>query len=398
MMLDYETKVDDVDDEVFDPTAETAWTDKITPVEDSLLTSVLFLTTTLAPNQGKRLFEERKELSCCKDSTTMTLEPQDGENLLLVSHNNTAPEELQATAATQENDNASHCSLQTITLTEDILRSPSPSCQSMSSGMTTTQQQDTLRKRPRTPVQEDQQRPTKWRNRRSMSLPCTSTTFSHPQVVVTQQHQRRFSTSQVSLVEHTDWHSPLHRACRLHSTNLIAIKDAYISDPSGMQRPIQRQERHDYAYPINIALKHGATIQVIQFLAQKAPSILLKKDGPIEASSLGIALQEKVVDLEILECLLRANPDCARMADRHQNLPIHLAVRSPQVSWRLVERLLRAYPLALQKRNFRSETPLDVAIRSPFCPEAIVDCLHVLSYSNMEADLEEEERIYSESD
>jgi len=187
--------------------------------------------------------------------------------------------------------------------------------------------------------------------------------------------------------------SLLHTACKLHPTVLAIVKRVLDSDPSAIRQPTQRQ-RHEYSYPINIALKHQASADVIQLLAQQAPDVLLRPDGPIQTASLGIALQENV-GLDVIDVLLRANPDCARTSDRHQNLPLHLAVRSPQVTWELIQRIHQTYPDALFERNFRNETPLDVAVRSPFCPDAIVDGLRRLSYSKIEADLEEEERDYS---
>ena len=134
-----------------------------------------------------------------------------------------------------------------------------------------------------------------------------------------------------------------------------------------------------YSYPFNIAMKHGAGLDVLQFLAKEGPDVLAQPDGDEEACSLGIALGMDEPSLDVVRLLLAANPSTRKVVDRRGNTPLHMAARvivaDPMLSLDIVSLVFSANNDAIHERNFRGETPLDVAIRSPFANDQVVDFL-----------------------
>ena len=162
-----------------------------------------------------------------------------------------------------------------------------------------------------------------------------------------------------------------------------------------------------YKYAINIALMHGASLDVVQLLAQQAPDVLVLPDGPEECGSLSIFLEQvrchnrssnsnnndphhphpsAAENDKIVRALLRASRAAATVPDRHQNTPLHYAVRAarhlPLQTLALVQ---AAFPDALRQRNFHGQSPLDVAVKSSSSvPLIVVDYLQKLSYGQLE--------------
>jgi hypothetical protein len=191
--------------------------------------------------------------------------------------------------------------------------------------------------------------------------------------------------------------SLLHQSCRLYPTTAAVVESALRIDPDAVRRAVAvtsqqmnqgaaktKKPQEIYAYPINIAIKHDATMEVVQMLVQAGPDVLVQADGTDGAGSLGIALLHKC-SLEFVNVLVTANPSCARVADRRANYPLHIAVAGG-LSLAIVKRLHMAFPKALEMRNFHSQTPLDMAQRSTRCPEPVMNYLQSAAFPYQEDD------------
>jgi hypothetical protein len=202
--------------------------------------------------------------------------------------------------------------------------------------------------------------------------------------------------------------SLLHNSCKLYPTTRTVVESALQFDSDAIRRNVpvictgsdEGGDTNDaaiekeaskkwialerYGYPINIALKCKGSLDVLQLLATEGPDILVEKDGPDQSSTLGIAL---VLDCkkEIIDLCLATNSACAKVSDRHCNLPLHVALRCRKLSLDVINLIHAAYPEAISKRNFHGETPLDVAVRNVFCSDNIVDHLQALAYGDHEA-------------
>lgn len=154
----------------------------------------------------------------------------------------------------------------------------------------------------------------------------------------------------------------LHQSCRLYPTTNAVVESALRVDPDAVRRPVSGEGKNSYGYPINVALSHRASVEVLAMLVNAGPDVLVKKDGSEGSGSLGIALAANW-DLNVIDLLLNANRECASVADRRGNYPLHIAV-SAGLPLTTVKRVLIAYPQAQEMRNFHSQTPLEIAQRS----------------------------------
>ena len=203
--------------------------------------------------------------------------------------------------------------------------------------------------------------------------------------------------------------SLLHESCRLYPTTAPVVESALRVDPEAIRRAspvvstnesaaltkprgiagmalpnkLQRKQQEIYSYPVNIAIKHGASMEVLQLLVNAGKDVLELKDGNDASSSLAIALTTKTCDLNLVNLLVRANPECVKVADRRANYPLHIAA-SFGCSFEIVRHLHRIFPKALQMRNFHSQTPLDIAQRSTVCPEEVMNFLQSAAYTSLE--------------
>jgi hypothetical protein len=222
--------------------------------------------------------------------------------------------------------------------------------------------------------------------------------------------------------------SLLHNSCRLYPDTKVVVASALQFDPDAIRRSVptvcgggsaqnaageqqnatKRRRKagsvlETYCYPINIALKNQAAMDVLELLINAGPDVLERKDGPDCAGSLVIALhsgRSSAEDLAALvDLMLLRNPAAASVLDRHANSALHVLVRSGgDVRLGAVTRVYEAYPEALRKTNFNGETPLDVATRSHSCPESVVDYLQWLSYERQEGETLENLRDMDELD
>jgi hypothetical protein len=195
--------------------------------------------------------------------------------------------------------------------------------------------------------------------------------------------------------------SLLHQSCRLYPTNEAVVESALGIDPDAVRRAVpvasdaaattginsnsnhNKQHTEIYAYPINIAMIHSASMPVLKLLVQAGPDVLCQKDGTEAAGSLAICLTQKP-SLEVVQLLLSTNhAACARVTDRRANFPLHIAV-STGASLEIVKKIYSSYPTALSKQNFHSESPLDIAQRSTRCSETVMNFLQAVAFSPLE--------------
>jgi len=197
--------------------------------------------------------------------------------------------------------------------------------------------------------------------------------------------------SNTSPLQNNESQSLLHQSCRLYPTTVAVVESALRVDPDAVRKPITPQLekgqakklRNTYGYPLNMALSHGGSLDVLKMLAEAAPEILLEGDGTDGSRSLGIAVMAKY-DWQIISMLLRTNRKCIQMADRRGNYPLHIAANHG-IPFGIVKKLYRLFPKALQMRNFHSETPLDIAQRSTRCSEEVMNFLQAAAFSGLES-------------
>jgi len=99
--------------------------------------------------------------------------------------------------------------------------------------------------------------------------------------------------------------SPLHRACCDRTIALMEIEALLLSEPNAACRPeqlisnkkiydpiqhclVERLVKESYAYPLNLAIRHGASVDVISALIDSAPYVLALPDGQMKECSLAI--------------------------------------------------------------------------------------------------------------
>jgi hypothetical protein len=192
-----------------------------------------------------------------------------------------------------------------------------------------------------------------------------------------------------------DTNSLLHNSCKLYPEVFAVIESALSMDPGAIRRPIsivcntketdeeeeeeimdagnKRRKQERYAYPVNIALKYNAPIDVLKLLMTEGSDVLEHADGPDLTSTLGTALSLEC-GVDIVKQIVTSNPRSAQIIDRHSNCPLHVSVKGGHpVCLDIVKLVYEAYPEALMMKNFHHHTPFDVAVRSPTCPEAVVD-------------------------
>ena len=247
--------------------------------------------------------------------------------------------------------------------------------------------------------------------------------------------------------------SLLHNTCKLFPTTLSVIESAVHLDPEAIHTAIptlcsakhtrntsMSHHQHSpmsstanvYSFPLNIALQHNASNDVISFLMQKYPAVLTKLDGPNQTGSLSIALsfynsdeagkstscltpttqtttkatcgnknwgtlaKETIVKTEdsrmdqLIRMFVLAKPDCVKILDRRKNTALHyLAKRRAHVSCESISLVYQLYPEALHMRNCIGQTPVQVAQQNPTITDQLLDHWHECSYWEQEIKLEQ---------
>jgi hypothetical protein len=183
----------------------------------------------------------------------------------------------------------------------------------------------------------------------------------------------------------------LHGACQLFPNSTEIIRSALLSDADAIRRPerLTLVSNHStskrasqkgfnrvepYTLPINIALRHKASLGVLKVLVDAGADTIESTDGRESSTSLIVALKTNPSSVSIIGLLLYSNNKCAMISDRKKNYPLHIACLRGS-SLEVVHHLYQAYPTALSMKNFYGETPLDIAQRTSSCPEDVLSFL-----------------------
>jgi hypothetical protein len=146
----------------------------------------------------------------------------------------------------------------------------------------------------------------------------------------------------------------------------------------------KRKVAEAFGYPINIALNHNASNEVIDLLLREGPDVLSLRDGPDDASTLAIAIELGKTH-SVLKRIVLANPNAVHTRDKYDNLPLHSLLRTragPSVE--SVKMVYRAHPQGLRSVNFHGHTPLDLAVRNESCSEHVLNFLHSVEFKDQE--------------
>lgn len=209
------------------------------------------------------------------------------------------------------------------------------------------------------------------------------------------------SSSRISPVRTTQTDIPisslLHQACHLYPETTAVVLSAIRLDPTSISRRVptpasvaddgeqskrKRTKLDSYSLPINIALKSNASLDVLKVLCEAGPAVLAEQDGPESCNSLSTALYlEKSID--VMQLLIKANPDSAKTLDRHSNLPLHVACFKGS-SLQVVHLLVTNHPLSVKQKNFNGLTPLEIAQRTQKCEDAVIDYLQHVIFEDAE--------------
>jgi len=208
--------------------------------------------------------------------------------------------------------------------------------------------------------------------------------------------------------------SLLHQSCRLYAQTAPVVASAIKVDPGAIRRrwispkQLKRRQLKDFSYPINIALNHGASSEVLELLINEAPDILDDQDGPEGCSSLSVLLQRghelyKIKNatsaatssstspydnlMKIMNLMLSRNPLCAKLKDKRSNYPLHVAC-SKGYPLQVIARLVVAYPKAAESKNFHGQTPLDISQKIGLVNDDVTDYLQHQMYELLEQQAE----------
>lgn len=154
--------------------------------------------------------------------------------------------------------------------------------------------------------------------------------------------------------------------------DLAETRDRFVAFPQRSKRSAPRKEA--FSYPINIALNHGASFDVLAMLVCVAPNVLAQEDGSNRLCSLSLALTKRPQDTRVVELILTINPRAVAAPDRRHNLPLHVACQKG-CPLSIVRQLYGLNRDALQAKNFHGETPLTIAQRNSKCPENVLNFL-----------------------
>lgn len=189
----------------------------------------------------------------------------------------------------------------------------------------------------------------------------------------------------------------LHEACRRGPT-LAELDEILRKDPKAASRAIRLTtkkkiysiqkgciEEKDvpelYRYPLNIAIAHRASEEVIERLATSAPEILTHLDGPATGkedhsnlTSLHILLRHQPNATASVDMILLKQPNAASLSDGHGNTPLHTAVLKG-ASIKTIHHLNLFSPEHITRRNGNGCTPLQLAQSLSFCSQRVVSYL-----------------------
>jgi len=200
--------------------------------------------------------------------------------------------------------------------------------------------------------------------------------------------------------------SLLHLACCRPGVTVDEVRDILSRDPGAASRPVSLETYRmvynpvrrvrvkkavtSYRYPLNLAIKYGASGDVLGVLVDAAPSVILHKDGAMEETSLSVLIRYSPADVETVYRILTAlGEECASRlprADRHHNTCVHVAATRPGVSVEVLRHLVGAFPETLLAENFHGKSPLDLAREQTVnCSDRVVTYLLIKTTEQLES-------------
>lgn len=142
-----------------------------------------------------------------------------------------------------------------------------------------------------------------------------------------------------------------------------------------MKKVVERRRREPYTYAINLALYKKVNISIILMLIESAPHVMSFTDGIRNEHSLSILLRSFPNDMRMVDLFLLTNPNTAKVCDKFNNSPLHVACTSGS-SLSMVKHIFAASMDSVFKVNMHGDTPYDVAVRNHYrCSEDVVDFL-----------------------
>jgi hypothetical protein len=190
--------------------------------------------------------------------------------------------------------------------------------------------------------------------------------------------------------------SPLHRLCCRQSVTVSEVKAILAVDPGAIRRRVgvrtinqarnhktthahghRHLRREPLTLPLNLAIHHKVSSDVILFLLDADPAVCLKPDGSMLESSLHILLRigHRRDLFQLVDSFLNANLACAWTTDGRNQVPLHVTI-AYGAELNVVRRLCTAHPQALYVRNRCGQTVMDMAgHRHLTCPNVVAEYL-----------------------
>lgn len=145
-----------------------------------------------------------------------------------------------------------------------------------------------------------------------------------------------------------------------------------------------KELKYEGAYPLHVALIHGAPIDVITLLTQAGPEVLSRTDG---SGAVPLSLAFRVnASTDITEFLLASNSGAASSVDKRLNTPLHFACLSRPlgkkacITSEMLKKLVLAYSASIHFRNFDGKTPLDLVQSQAAFDDETIGYLHEMAY------------------
>ena len=171
--------------------------------------------------------------------------------------------------------------------------------------------------------------------------------------------------------------SSLHRACCRPGVTPMEIYQLLQRDPGaasrserlqtskavydhGLQRRVEKLVNEPYTLPLNLAIAHRQSNQVLDMLMNVAPAVLTMRDGPEREGPLSILLKCSPQDTDTVDRMLLLSPKCVALRDKRGNTPAHIAC-TRTAALDAVRHICIMYPESLRMRNSHGHTPLRLA-------------------------------------
>ena len=181
---------------------------------------------------------------------------------------------------------------------------------------------------------------------------------------------------------------PLHLACIYYPQNVKIIENLVKAYKDGIYfaskcikkgnvrkektASLQKENRFKQLYPIHIALKNNATLDVLRILSNNDNTLLQKQDKNGK-TALSIAIQYQV-KTDIINWILATDCTISKIPDLRLNLPIHVACKYG-CDEDIVETLLLSNESDINLKNRDGENPLDIAFKSSKCSDEVTEAL-----------------------